>query len=177
MTAIEAALLLLQLFFDDLHTVGFRIFEFFDLAVPIVKVNCGQSRSYPPWFSSEILNSIRCKTSLHLMLQNIVDSVTRFILNSLKLHASDQIVNYWSLPQQLSTHYWESKFWSFVNNNKGSSPIPGLMRANGIYIGSSRATVEAFAAFFKPSFWHPCKLFFNCRIMQIYICLKSTLHS
>lgn len=129
-------------FYDTINNV-------LNTCVPVYKEN---NRTYPPWFNLEIINNIRKKDRAH---KNYKKFNTNFYLEQFKTLRS-------LIKQQTKTAYEvyihdlernihsdPSKFWSFVQNKRNKSRIPGSVHYNNITHDTPQSVVDGFASFFS----------------------------
>lgn len=131
---------------DVFYTI---INKIFDECVPKFKKT---SRSYPPWYSAEIKNNIRCK---ELAYKNYKKYKTEYYLNqfkflrtTIKRQLDSAYRDYVSVTENEIVHD-PSKFWSFVQYKRGKSRIPGTVTYDNETLDSPQMIVDSFANFFS----------------------------
>lgn len=132
-----------------------KLYTILDIHVPQYK---NFKRKYPVWYSSELKSTVRSKEHYHRQYK--------------KSHCEEYLTNFKqsrALAKTLSVrdyrHYVEniensiksdpSSFWSFVNNKRGKTRLPGRMHYNDTELNNPQAIVEAFSNYFSSVFLQP----------------------
>ncbi|XP_063921244.1 uncharacterized protein LOC135136047 [Zophobas morio] len=128
------------------------IYKVFEKSVPKFKVRPPSRKSYPPWFTGDIIACIRNKSMAH---RNYIRFKTPYYYNIFKSYRFQLNIlidtaykNYISnIENSVSTN--PKKFWAFVHGKKGHSKIPGVMEYNDTERTSPLSIVEGFAHYFN----------------------------
>ncbi|KAJ8965586.1 hypothetical protein NQ317_011573 [Molorchus minor] len=110
------------------------------------------NRTFPPWYSSEIKNNIRCKEVAH---KNYKKHKSDYYLEEfknlralIKVQVDTAYRDYVSAAEEEITRN-PSKFWSFVQSKRGKSRIPGTVTMNNKSFDTPQTIVDGFASYFS----------------------------
>lgn len=130
-----------------------KLYDSLDNFVPKTRQN---RRSYPPWFSSDIIYSIKKKYKLWQNYKRNRDPTVLVSFQNLRSRIKNDIDNefkaYCSRLQNDIVHN-PSAFWKFVKTKKSSTALPNAMvDCAGEIVQHPEGIAESFSQFFKESF-------------------------
>lgn len=128
-----------------------RLYCLFDNYVPIRR-NVSRKRTYPPWFSKNIVDNIRKKEQYYKKYKKSKNELYNELFKSIRTLIKKQIANsYKTYINKVETNIQNdpSSFWSYIQSKKGFSRIPGRMSYNGAEYQRPEEIVNVFAKFFK----------------------------
>lgn len=130
----------------------------FQNAVPYFKPG-RRKKTYPHWFSLEVIHLLRRKRRAHRMFRKFGDPCQlesfKSIRATVKFMLRRDYNNFLSeTANRLTTDPRE--FWAFVRSKRGGSGIPGLVRdVEGVEYDSPESIAEAFANYFSSVYTLP----------------------
>lgn len=126
-----------------------KLYSYFDLCVP---KTLKKAKVYPIWFDKETIRSIKVKNHYLKMYRksNLSFYKTKYHLNRkiVKNKISNCYKNF-MIKTERNMISDPKTFWSFVNNKKGETRIPGIMKYQGQSLDNSNQIVNAFATHFE----------------------------
>ena len=139
--------------FTDVHSICDAFYgginDVLDKHVPLFK---RRNSKYPPWFDSEIISNIKLKakyfnkfknTNCNDFYRRFID-LRRLIKNQIKTKYKAYLTE---VEQSVISN--PRTFWSFINNLRKSSRIPGNMHLGGTKCESPQEIVDTFSNHFK----------------------------
>lgn len=126
-----------------------KLYSIFDVHVPLYKTN---KKKYPIWYTSEIIyniglkNKYRDKYNKTKLNQYLLDFKRVRALTKLQVK---QAFRTYILQVQHNVVLDPKQFWSYINNKKRSTRIPGKMYFNNDSYDSPEAIVNAFSNYFS----------------------------
>lgn len=139
----------------DLATHAFyeKINNILCLAVPMTAPRI--SKNYPPWFSADIIRSIRNKKTSWRKYKSsgCLIALAKFkeLRGKIKYELTASYKNYIANAESKFLRDPKS-FWSFISNKRHGSSIPSNMFLNDASLSEPQIIVNAFASFFQSSF-------------------------
>ena len=122
-----------------------KLYALFDLSIP--KSAPRNQRHYPPWFTSEVITNLRVKSSMYKQFKRTKNQHHFNLFKTQRAFCKKLISEAYkaylcSAENSLSND--PKKLWSFINNKKGSTDIPGLLHHNNIEISDPLEIVNVF---------------------------------
>lgn len=149
------------------------LYNILDLSVP--KFHTLTTRNYPPWFSKEIKQNLKCKERCRKKwLKNRTESnfnEFKKIRTLVKIQIKESYQTYIN-DVQSKIKSQPSDLWKFANSKRGISRIPYKLRDNSNEYSDPKDIVNAFASTFSSFFTqnpqlHPEDVLSNCNNFTI----------
>nr|CAI5854110.1 unnamed protein product [Callosobruchus analis]CAI5854565.1 unnamed protein product [Callosobruchus analis] len=109
-------------------------------------------RSYPKWYTAEIIRNIKRKHSLHRTFVRTKRSEDYVELSNLRPLVKQQIASSFdAYIQRIQDELIgdSSRFWSFINMKNNASRIPSRMTYNNTTLDTPNSIVDSFVDFFQ----------------------------
>ena len=146
---------------DDVETACTHlydiIYDLFNIYVPKLSSNCKNATTYPPWFNSFIISKIKEKNKLWNLyrksgLCQYLDR-TKILRRELQREIRQAYKQFITTTEN-SIQQDPKKFWSFMNQKRKTSSIPGRMVINDNVVTDPQTIVNAFAVQFASAFYN-----------------------
>ncbi|XP_031349756.1 uncharacterized protein LOC116175664 [Photinus pyralis] len=125
------------------------LYSIFDIHVP--KFRSSKKLSYPPWFTTEIIQNLKLKNYFFNKYKNSKSNFAyaefKRLRSKIKMMSSISYKNYVS-SIEYSISKDPKRFWSYFHNKRGTSRIPGKMFLNDCTFNTPQSIVNAFKDYF-----------------------------
>lgn len=126
-----------------------KLYSILDMHVPIYK---NTKKKFPSWYTTEIIKNIKLRDKYRKQYKKHKDTNTledyKRVRSIIKMQISEAYKNYiQNVEDNLTID--PRQFWSYVNNKKGTTRIPGTMYHNEVKIENPQDIVNSFSQFFS----------------------------
>lgn len=121
----------------------------FDEFVPFFK---NKTSKYPVWYSHALIQNIKLKNHYHQLLKKFNFNYYRSRFKELRSLVKKQIKESFEVylnSIENKIQHDPKTFWSFINQKRSSTRIPGKMTFNGINYQNPQEIINCFASYFK----------------------------
>ena len=126
-----------------------KLYSIFDVHVPVYKNN---NKKFPIWYTAEIIKNIKLRDKYRKKYKKHNDANSaedyKRIRSIIKYQTAEAYKNYLNdVEANLSID--PKQFWSYINNKKCTTRIPGKMYYNDAEIENPQTIVNSFSHFFN----------------------------